>query len=956
MGALFAGTAVLAALAPSTPHSPVPTPAAVGWIRREVAGLPGDAQIWRVVYGRGVWVAIGSVPVSAPPGDAYEVAVWSSSDGLAWQESHRLGGTQRAGPHAGLVVTADGFVAAGTICPGVRCEPFALRSTDGRRWRSASISPVPGADGSPAGSGVVDAAASGPSPGRVLVAVGSTFAVRALATSAAMWRSEDGGRSWRSLPASVLPDSATVGSLDRVVAAGATVLIHGSGTGAPNRSADRLWQSGDGGLHWSAVPLPADGGDHPYDLTPAGPAALLVGSKTPAEPGLWRSDDLVHWAGPRSVPSTDGMLVATAAGLVFARADSYPDRGRLRLWGSEAGGPFRRVYDSGPLDGPSVQAVVEADRRVVVFASVGKGGLRRFVRVEADGRCAVTACPGADGGVGSDGAGIIGARADPVPVLYGRDRLLVGDGYGGYADVTPARVEESADESVEDGLFLDRDHGFAVVVNVQELAAWVLRTTDGGRTWATTAYQGGFSMHAGTSLRLSATDPDHAWVVFTVPPSGSAGSIARTEDGGATWSDAGEMPASGPLRFVDRRRGFVTAEVGWGGHGFYATTDGGATWTRPAVTLPAGVVTDQASFDPPRFFGRRGVLPVRIGYPSPSRVVVYASTDSGATWEAAGLVDLPPGTAAGPVAVAAPDVWWVADAAGTFVATTSDGGRTWARHRPTGADGGFDLVDARDGATAIGLHRNTDDGRVLVSHDGGASFAPLHLPGSAPTGPGGAQPCPTLGPAQLPRRVVDRHEVRADVDGDGRADRFILYTVPSGRTVVDHQTGRPVDPEPDGRIRIELGAGPVIDVSAGRPAAAAHFGAVDLDGDGRREVFARSGDRNFGGLTVFAFRDCRMATVFGDFGAGNLYYQQRNDRGLTQGIECTDVDGDARPEIVATSTGPEPDRWSYTAYGYTGGSARIVRSDHSGTPPSNARPARLRFSGGFTCPGINIGI
>src|SRR5581483_1316264 len=224
LGALFAGTAVLAALAPSTPHSPVPTPAAVEWIRREVAGLPGDAQIWRVVYGRGVSVALGSVPVSAPPGDAYEVAVWSSSDGLAWQESHRLGGTQRAGPHAGLVVTADGFVAAGTICPGVRCEPFALRSTDGRRWRSASISPVPGADGSPAGSGVVDAAASGPSPGRVLVAVGSTFAVRALATSAAMWRSEDGGRSWRSLPASVLPDSATVGSLDRVVAAGATVL------------------------------------------------------------------------------------------------------------------------------------------------------------------------------------------------------------------------------------------------------------------------------------------------------------------------------------------------------------------------------------------------------------------------------------------------------------------------------------------------------------------------------------------------------------------------------------------------------------------------------------------------------------------------------------------------------------------------------------------------------------
>ena len=282
-------------------------------------------------------------------------------------------------------------------------------------------------------------------------------------------------------------------------------------------------------------------------------------------------------------------------------------------------------------------------------------------------------------------------------------------------------MEGSADESVEDALFLDQDHGFAVVVNVQALAAWVLRTADGGRTWATTAYRGGYSMHAGTSLRLSATDPDHAWTIFTVPPSGSAGLIARTDDGGDTWSDAGEMPASGPLRFVDRRRGFVTAEAGWGGHAFYATKDGGATWTQPALALPAGVAADQVTFDPPRFFGPRGILPVRIGYPSPSRVALYATADTGATWTPAGLLDLPAGTSAGPVAVAAPDVWWVADTAGTFVATTSDGGRTWARHRPTGVDGGFDLVDARDGTTAVGLHRSADSGRVLVSHDGGAS-------------------------------------------------------------------------------------------------------------------------------------------------------------------------------------------------------------------------------------------
>ena len=316
----------------SRPHSPVPTPPDAAWTRREVAGLPGDAQVWRMVHGRGVWLAVGSVPLYAAAGDAYDVAIWSSSDGRAWRESHRLRSTQRAGvgPHAGLVVTADGFAVAGTICPGERCEPFALRSTDGRRWRSAPISPVLGVDGSPAASGVVDVAASGPSPGQVLVAVGSTFAVRATETSAALWRSEDGGRSWRPLPASALPDAATVGSLDRVVAAGPAVLTHGLDNAAPATSGDRLWRSDDGGLHWSTVLLPTPGGAKPYALTPAGPAALLTGWKAQAEPGLWRSDDLAHWAGPRSVPATDGTLVATAAGMVFARADSYPTTGRLR--------------------------------------------------------------------------------------------------------------------------------------------------------------------------------------------------------------------------------------------------------------------------------------------------------------------------------------------------------------------------------------------------------------------------------------------------------------------------------------------------------------------------------------------------------------------------------------------------------------------------------------------------
>ena len=81
---------------------------------------PRDSQ-GEVVYQDQLWLLGGWFnSFEAPPRD-----VWSSSDGLAWGESYRLRGIQRAGlgPHAGVVVTGDGFAAAGAICSGEGCEP-----------------------------------------------------------------------------------------------------------------------------------------------------------------------------------------------------------------------------------------------------------------------------------------------------------------------------------------------------------------------------------------------------------------------------------------------------------------------------------------------------------------------------------------------------------------------------------------------------------------------------------------------------------------------------------------------------------------------------------------------------------------------------------------------------------------------------------------------------------------
>lgn len=154
-------------------------------------------------------------------------------------------------------------------------------------------------------------------------------------------------------------------------------------------------------------------------------------------------------------------------------------------------------------------------------------------------------------------------------------------------------------------------------------------------------------------------------------------------------------------------------------------------------------------------------------------------------------------------------------------------------------------------------------------------------------------------------------------------------------------------------MRAELADGAILDVSEWELRSQAEpLGAIDVDGDRRGEVFLRSGTPDFGAVSIVVVRGCQPSLVFGLGSSSSLYYQQHS-RGRTAGIECTDVDGDGHREIVATETGPEAGRWSYTAYRLAGDYALPIRSG-TGTAPNEPRPGEVRFGSGIDCAGPEL--
>jgi len=117
--------------------------------------------------------------------------------------------------------------------------------------------------------------------------------------------------------------------------------------------------------------------------------------------------------------------------------------------------------------------------------------------------------------------------------------------------------------------FSDASHGMVVGLGKTLLGSGgiVARSVDGGETWT--------GQSSGTSESLwgaCIVDPDNAWVV------GSNKTLLHTKDGGARWSsqDYGVDKTMRGIDFGDPKTGWAVGDDG----AIIGTTDGGNTWSR----------------------------------------------------------------------------------------------------------------------------------------------------------------------------------------------------------------------------------------------------------------------------------------------------------------------------------------------------------------------------------------
>lgn len=157
------------------------------------------------------------------------------------------------------------------------------------------------------------------------------------------------------------------------------------------------------------------------------------------------------------------------------------------------------------------------------------------------------------------------------------------------------------------------------------------RTIDGGLNWS-----GGLITNA-TGLSPSsicAIGEDTAWVAM-FNPSGGAGAILKTEDGGFTWthqttaafSAAGNFPNM--VYFWDANTGVCMGDPTGGYFEIYITSDGGTNWTRvPSSSIPAIQAGEFGITDVFTAKGSSMWFGTNLGR-------VYKSTDYGQNWTVA---------------------------------------------------------------------------------------------------------------------------------------------------------------------------------------------------------------------------------------------------------------------------------------------------------------------------------
>jgi photosystem II stability/assembly factor-like uncharacterized protein len=237
-------------------------------------------------------------------------------------------------------------------------------------------------------------------------------------------------------------------------------------------------------------------------------------------------------------------------------------------------------------------------------------------------------------------------------------------------------VTSPGPSNLSHSIVVDPNDGNSVVAAATNCSVWV--SANGGANWGEplSGLNGGFC------------EPLLAW-----SPSGlfalAEGTLWASDDGGLNWSVAGTPPnGSGAVALAVLPTAPATIYVGTEPGSVQRSTDGGATWSERSTGLPVSI---------PELPYRPGVYNLAVDpadddvlYAQVDSAGIYRTSNGGDLWEPvqAAYTDAPPATF--PVALATTPTTLVV-AAGSNAYRSTDGGASWlpATKRPGGIGSGF---------------------------------------------------------------------------------------------------------------------------------------------------------------------------------------------------------------------------------------------------------------------------
>lgn len=255
----------------------------------------------------------------------------------------------------------------------------------------------------------------------------------------------------------------------------------------------------------------------------------------------------------------------------------------------------------------------------------------------------------------------------------------------------------------------------------------VVKSLDGGATWSD------ISIAGATSFDVRAI---HARSPLVAHAAATAGRIWRTTDGGKSWSERYAASDTSvfldAIVFFDDRRGLALGDPMGGRFLLLVTDDGGETWREaPESSRPAAMSGEAAFAASGTSLAVVGRSRVWLGTGG-SVARIFRSTDGGASWQAS-AVPLAAGAASTgvfSVAMASDEVgvavggdYQQPDSAAGTAALTTDGGHRWvaARRLPGGYRSGAAIARVGERVIAVAVGTSGSD----VSTDGGQTWSPL---------------------------------------------------------------------------------------------------------------------------------------------------------------------------------------------------------------------------------------